>query len=152
MLSRFEKFTYDINEIDLHWHRIASAEMKRYNLKGGTALYFTKLYKNPEGLTAAELGAVCGRDKADVSRDIGNLEKAGLVARLSAGGRGYRAPIVLTEQGQEITQIIIRKASMAVEQVGQCLSDEEREIFYRALDKITANIQLLSENGLPDEK
>lgn len=152
MLSRFERFTYDINEIDLHWHRIASAEMKRYGLKGGTALYFTKLYQHPEGISAAELGALCGKDKADVSRDISALEKAGLAARLSSGGKSYRAPITLTEQGREMTQIIIRKASIAVEQVGSTLSDEEREVFYRALDKITAGIQTLSENGLPDEE
>lgn len=148
MLSRFERFTYDINEIDLHWHRIASAEMKRFGLKGGAAIYFTKLYNNPDGITAADLAAMCGKDKADVSREMSNLEKAGLVERLSSGNRSYRAPIVLTAQGKEVTKEIIRKASIAVEQVGKCLTEEERNIFYTALDKITANIQAVSENGL----
>lgn len=148
MLSRFEKFTYDINEIDLHWHRIASAEMKEFGLKGGTTIYFTKLYNHPEGLTAAELGTMCGRDKADVSRDIAHLERAGLISR----GRGYRAPITLTEHGRELTDVIIRKAEAAVAIVGSALTDAEREIFYTALDKITANLQALSESGLPGEK
>lgn len=147
MLSRFEKFTYDINEIDLHWHRIASAEMKGFGLKGGTTIYFTKLYTHPEGLTAAELGAVCGRDKADVSRDAAQLEKAGLITR----GKGYRARITLTEQGKELTKVIIQKAEAAVRIVGSALTDVEREVFYIALDKITANLQALSETGLPDE-
>lgn len=149
MLSRFEKFTYDINEIDLHWHRIASAEMKPYGLKGGTSIYFTKLYSYPDGLTAAELGTMCGRDKADVSRDIAHLEKAGLVQRVSRGGRSYRAPIVLTDKGRELTAEIIRKAELAVSCVGEALTEQEREIFYTALDKITINLQRLSEAGLP---
>lgn len=149
-MSRFDQFTYCINAIDLHWHRIASAEMKAYGLKGSTAIYFTQLLNNPEGVTASELAAVCGRDKADVSRELALLEKADLVTRAESGKRGYRAPIRLTEKGRELAQEIIRKADMAVEIVGQELSDEERETFYRALEKITQRIQTLSENGLPD--
>lgn len=152
MLSRFEKFAYDINEISLHWHRIASAEMKSYGLKGGSALYFLKLYGNPDGVTAAELGTMCGRDKADVSREIRALEKAGLVSRLSDGKGIYRAPIVLTDRGRELAEIISRKVSIAVEQVGKSLTDDERTVFYMVLDKITSNIQQLSESGLIDNK
>ena len=152
MLSRFEKFTYDINEIDLYWHRIAAAEMKVYGLKAGTALYFTRLSAHPEGLTAAELAASCGRDKADVSREIAALEQAGFVSRGPDGRRGYRARIVLTERGEALTREVVRKASAAVEQVGSCLTEEERRVFYDALDKITENIRALSESGLPDER
>lgn len=150
MLSRFEKFIFDITEIDLYWHRLASAEMKRYALKGNYAVYFTRLHSCPDGITSAELAAQCSKDKADVSRDMAVLEKAGLVERKRSGSSSYRALLLLTEQGRALTDEIIRKAELAVDCIGHDLTDEERQTFYRALDIITANLQALSETGLPD--
>ena len=152
MLSRFETFIYDITEIDLFWHRIANNEMKRYGLKGNYALYFTRLHSNPEGLTAAQLGTLCGKDKADVSRDLPVLEQAGLVEKRCIGGSSYRARIFLTEQGRQLTEEIIRRAETAVMCVGQDLSVPERNCFYRVLDAITENLRALSENGLPENE
>ena len=144
MLSRFEHFTYDINEIDLHWHRIAAAGMKQYGLRGGTSIYLTKLCSAPDGMSASELAAACGRDKADVSRDLRQLERAGIISR----GKGYRACVTLTQQGQELAEQIIRKAEYAVGFVGGSLNEREREIFYSVLDRITENMRRLSEIGL----
>lgn len=149
MLSRFEKFIFNITEIDLYWHRIASNEMKAYGLKGNYAIYFTRLHGCPEGLTAAQLATLCGKDKADVSRDMTALEKAGLVERLRDRS-SYRAPILLTSEGVRLTEEIVRKAELAVDLVGRGLTDHDRECFYRTLDTITANLQTLSETGLPE--
>lgn len=147
MLSRFETFICDITEIDLYWHRLASNEMKPYGLKGNYAIYFTRLNQYPNGISAAELGALCGKDKADVSRDIRVLENAGLVTR-STGTSSYRAPIILTEEGKSLTKEIVKKAETAVQIIGQDLSDSDRECFYRTLDTITNNLKQLSETGL----
>lgn len=149
MLSRFERFIYDITEIDLYWHRLASAEMKEYGLKGNYTIYFTKLFRHPEGLTAAHLASVCGKDKADVSRDIAALERAGFVTRERTGSSTYRAQILLTPKGQQLTTKIIHKAELAVSYVGQTLTDADRDCFYHALDEITIHLQKLSETGLP---
>lgn len=148
MLQRFEHFTYNINEISLYWHRIAAGEMKRYGLKGSCAIYFIKLYNHPEGITAAELGPMCGKDKADVSREIADLEKRGLMKRASSEKRGYRVPIVLTEQGMEYAKAISRKAELAAGIVGKSLSKEEGEQFHKSLEIIASNLRLLSEEGL----
>lgn len=152
MLSRFENFICDITEIDLYWHRLASAEMKRYGLKGNYAIYFTRLHNHPDGMTSAELAVQCGKDKADVSRDMAVLEKAGLVTRQRTGSSGYRAHITLTEQGRTLTDEIIRKAELAVSCIGRDLTEEDRRTFYRVLDIITANLQALSETGLPEQE
>lgn len=149
MLSRFERFICNITEIDLYWHRIASSEMKAYGLKGNYAIYFTRLHGCTEGLTAVQLASLCGKDKADVSRDISALEKAGLVERQRSAS-SYRAPIVLTAEGVHLTEEIVRKAELAVDLVGRGLSDSDRECFYRSLETITANLQTLSETGLPE--
>lgn len=151
MIERFQKFLYNITEIDLYWHRISSAVMGRYGLRGSQGIYFIKLPDAPQGLTSAQLAAACGKDKADVSRDLAALEKAGLLRRVGEG-RAYRAPICLTEAGEAIARELKGVVAQAVDQVGDGLTDAEREIFYRALDLITVNLRLLSQSGLPDEK
>ncbi len=152
MLSRFEKFIYYITESDLYWHRIASAVMSEFNLKGNCAVYFILLHTDPEGLTSSQFAARSGRDKADVSRDIAILEQGGFVRRVLNDGSAYRARIVLTDAGRAITEKVIRKTEQAVECVGGELSDEERAVFYRALSVITDNLQRVSANGLAPEE
>lgn len=149
MLPRFEKFIYDITEIDQYWHRISADVMQQYGLKGSCSIYFVKLHGNPQGLTAAQLGPLCSKDKADVSRDMNVLEKAGYVQRIRSGGSAYRAKILLTPSGMALTEQIIRTAEEAVNLVGHELSDQDRAVFYRVLDIITHNLQALSETGLP---
>lgn len=149
MIQRFDRFLSNISEIDLYWHRLASAEMERYGVKGTCALYFTKLSTHPDGLTAAQLAALCSRDKADVSRDMTALEKNGVVTRVQTDGKAYRARIVLTEKGRAMAEEISRKVEYAVTCVGQGLTDSDREVLYRSLEEITANLRQLSEQGLP---
>ncbi|MDO4487958.1 MAG: helix-turn-helix domain-containing protein [Eubacteriales bacterium] len=148
VISRFEKFIRYINEIDLYWHRIASMEMKEYGFKGSSAIYFTQLLNNSGSVTSAELAAICGRDKADVSRELAALEKAGLITRGDGSTRNYRAPIFLTEKGTKLAHEIFEKADYAVEAVGKSLSDEERKFFYSSLEKISVGIRTLSETGI----
>ena len=81
MIHRFERFSYAISEISRCWHRIAGEEMGEYGMSGSSSVYFTTLYRYPEGVTAAQLGELCSRDKADVSRAMALLEKKGFVIR-----------------------------------------------------------------------
>ena len=150
MVDRFERFSFAISELSRYWHKIASDGMEAYGLKGPYAVYFTTLYRFPEGLTAVKLGEICGRDKADVSRAISVLEKKGLVKKSSSKKSVYRAPILLTEEGTRLAEEINQKARSAVEAGGKGLSDEHREIFYQALDLITVNLENLSKEGLPE--
>ena len=146
MIHRFERFSYAISEISRCWHRIAGEEMGEYGMSGSSSVYFTTLYRYPEGVTAAQLGELCSRDKADVSRTMSLLEKKGLVVRQ---GSSYRARLQLTEQGVAVAEQINQKASAAVEHASRGLPGEKREIFYEALELITANLQMLSKEGLP---
>ena len=151
MVNRFERFSYAISEISRCWHRIAGEEMGKYNLKGSYSVYFTTLYHSQEGLTATRLAELCSRDKADVSRAMSLLEKKGLVTRDEPDGKSYRALLRLTEPGREVAQHINGRAEAAVEQASLGLSDENRRIFYEALELITNNLQKLSRDGLPGE-
>lgn len=149
MVDRFERFSFMIAEVSRSWHKITTDEMEEYGLKGAYSVYFTTLYRYPDGLTAVQLGELCNRDKADVSRAATVLEKQGLVCRLSDGAKVYRAPITLTDAGRKLAEGINEKAKAAVEFASRGLSDEKREIFYEALELISNNLQILSKEGLP---
>ena len=151
MLNRFAKFSLSISEIDRCWHKLASEEMAKYELNSPHAVYLNTLYEaGQDGITAAQLGELCGKNKADVSRMIAILEKKELVKRVAVGGNMYRARLMLTEEGKKAALHVREKAAIAVEFAGSGLSDEERDTFYKALELITVNLQKLSKEGIPE--
>lgn len=150
MERRFDHFSYAIAEISKYWHKLASEEMTKYDLKGSYAVYFTTLYHAPEGLSGARLGEQCSRDKADVSRALTVLEERGLVSRENGGKRSYGTPVHLTEKGREVARNIDERAMLAVQCGSRGLDDIKRTVFYEALDVIVANLQALGRDGLPE--
>lgn len=151
MIERFEKFSFNIAEIDHYWHKITTVEMEKYHLKGSYAIYFTMLYQYQEGLTAAQLSEECSRDKADVSRAVNILEKEGFLRKECANQNQYRARLILTEKGRKTAEDINDRAARAVELGGKGLTDQERRIFYYALDLIASNLERLSKEGIPQK-
>ena len=149
MLNRFARFSLAISEIDRCWHKLAAEEMAKYELNSPHAVYLTTLYNFEEGVTAAKLGELCCKNKADVSRMVAILEKKGLVRKETIGGNLYRAKLVLTEEGKQAAEHVQQRAAVAVELAGSGMSEEEREVFYRCLELITSNLQTLSKDGLP---
>ena len=149
MLNRFARFSLAIAEIDRCWHKLAAEEMAKYGLNSPHAVYLTTLYQFEEGITAAKLGELCCKNKADVSRMVSIMEKKGLVRKESTGGNMYRALLKLTDEGKLAARAVQERAALAVELAGAGLSDEKRAIFYDALELITSNLQVLSKEGLP---
>lgn len=150
MLNRFSRFSLAISEIDRCWHKLASEAMAKYDLNSPHAVYLTTLYNCSDGITAAKLGELCGKNKADVSRMVSVLEKKGLVRKEAVGGNLYRARLMLTEEGKQAAEYVRGRAALAVELAGSGMTEEEREVFYRCLELITANLQSLSKAGLPE--
>ena len=148
MVDRFRRFSLSLFEISRCWHKLAAEEMSKYGLKGPSAIYLVVLQHNPEGLTAARLCELCGRDKADVSRCLSAMQEKGLVVREK--GNSYRAKILLTELGIQAAEHVCRRASVAVELAGKDVSDEDRAVFYQSLTSITENLRSLSRQGLPE--
>lgn len=151
MVERFERFSHAIFEVARYWHKLAGEEMAKYGLKGPHATYLVTLSRFENGVTAPQLCELCGKDKADVSRMMSIMEKKGLVVKESVGKNLYRGLLKLTEEGKKAADITKQRAALAVELAGNGLSDSDREIFYKSLDLITANLKELSEEGLPNE-
>ena len=152
MLERFERFTSSISQIGEYWNKLASEEMKKYNLKGPHVTYLICLYRHPDGITSAGLSKLCHKDKAEVSRSVSLLEEKGLIIRENINRNSYKALIKLTDKGRTAAINLCERASLAVTFGGEGLSDEKREIFYDALEIIAANLCNLCNDGLPDKK
>ena len=148
MINRFVRFSFAIAEIDRNLHKIMSDEMCALGLRGPHAVYLIRLNMNPDGLTSAELAKLCDRNKADVSRAMAEFEKEGIIEPKSSKN-SYRAPLVLTEHGRAAANKLRERTRLAVELIGGGLSEEKREVFYEALELISANMQKFSEAGLP---
>ena len=148
MIDRFETFTFSLSEISSSWNKIASDELKPFGLKGAYVVYLTALYKNPDGLTSVKLCELCNKDKAEVSRAIGTMEKKGLIKRENTTVNGYRAKITLTKQGEKLAVALFGRVRLAVEKGGRGLTDEQRENFYTALEIISTNLKEISKGGL----
>ncbi|MBE7056497.1 MAG: hypothetical protein E7388_03540 [Ruminococcaceae bacterium] len=146
MVSRFERFSFAISEIYRYWHKIAADEMEKHGLKGPYSVYFTTMYRYPDGLTSAQLAEICSRDKSDVSRAIALMEKRALVVK---EGASYRALLKLTEEGKKVAEFINERAGHAVDLGGKGLSEENRALFYETLELIVSNLQTISQEGLP---
>ena len=149
MLNRFERFSFAMFEISRCWHKLAGEEMIRYGLKGPHAIYLVTLAQYPDGITAAQLSDLCGRDKADVSRAMSTMMEKGLVLR-ECGDRIYRATLSLSDSGKAAALQVCQRAALAVEHAGKGFNDIQRQVFYSVLDTITDNLQKLSRDGLPD--
>lgn len=146
MVDRFHRFSYAISELSRCWHKIAAQEMERYGLKGPHCVYLLTLYRHPEGLTATQLGNLCGKDKADVSRMMAMMEQKRLIRK---EGATYRAILKLTEAGKVAAEHVQNRAAKAVELGGSGMSADAREQFYKTLELVVSNLQAISEEGLP---
>lgn len=150
MLDRFERFSLSIFEITRHWHKITSDEMEKYGLKGTHCVYLLAMHQHPEGITATQLGELCGRDKADVSRMVSIMEQKGLVTREGVAKNLYRGLLKLTGEGNAAAEYVCRRVMVAVELASKGLDDTRRNIFYDALELISGNLRRISAVGLPD--
>lgn len=149
MVERFERFSFAISEVSRHWHKLTAGEMEKYGLKGAHSVYLLTMYRYPDGITAPQICELCGKDKSDVSRMMSAMEKQGLVIKEGIHQNLYRGVFKLTDAGKEAARYVRERANLAVEIAGKDLTDEERTVFYNALESITLNLRKLSKEGLP---
>ena len=148
MESRYELLSGSISSMYHDIQKIERVEMAKYGLKGPHAQCLLAMKRYPEGITSARLCEVCDKDKAAVSRTLGELEAAGMVIRENRNGSKYRANLLLTAQGQAAAEAVVEKARLAVEKAGTGFGEEEREVFYRVLSIIAGNLHKLCREGL----
>lgn len=138
MIQRFASFVTGITVCHKYIQRIKSMEMTEFDLKGTHAMCLFFLHHQTEPLTAAQLCQLCEEDKAAISRTLAVLQSRGLI---ETGERRYRAQIRLTEAGVAIACRVDELIEQWVGCGGDGLTEEERTIFYYALERIAGNLR-----------
>ena len=146
VLDRYIRFSHSIAEIYKSIQKLERKEMERYGLRGPHVQCLMAVQAHPEGITAAQLCGLCEKDKAAVSRAVSELEQQGLLIRDS----GYRANLSLSAQGASVTDRIRRTAETAARRVSIHITDQDRSMFYHALDQIGEDLRAMCEDGIPD--
>lgn len=149
MIGRFEQLSSAVSRIYHYIQKIERVEMEKVGLKGPHVQCMLALSRNPEGLTASQLCTICEKDKAAISRTIGELEKEGMLDRENSTNR-YRAILRLTERGMAAAARVDERVRVAVERAGEGLNDSQRSIFYHVLSMISSNLQTICTDGLAE--
>ena len=147
MLKRFERFSLVISEIHKHLVKISSDEMKKHGLQGPSARPLLFLHKSGS-FTAADLARELDKNKADISRILGELEKKGLIEK-EESSTNYRVTLKLTPLGERTAIALETAVVNAVAAASQGVSDEDRDVLYASLDLISKNLQTISNEGIP---
>ena len=150
MEERFETFTVLISKISRSIRRIKVAEMAEFNLKSPHVSCLYYLYKQ-KSLTAKELCDICEEDKAAISRSIDYLERSGFIQCESAEKKRYKSPFTLTELGEKVAFRLEDKIDNVLNIAGEGVSEENRLIFYRSLQRISENLEKICEEYADEE-
>jgi DNA-binding MarR family transcriptional regulator len=138
MEKRFENFTIAILKLNKLVQKIKLYEMRDFDLKAIHVMCIYYLSQNQNGLTATELTRLTLEDKAAISRALALLEERGYIKYAS---NTYGAIITLTPDGEKIADFIAERANNAVEAGGGRLTEHERELFYKALNVISEDLE-----------
>lgn len=141
MIARFEQFSSSISTIYKYLQKLEKVGMEKYNLKGSHTQCIVTMLKFPDGINATELCALCGKDKASVSRSLSELDEIGYIERILKTGNAYQAKIRLTSSGVKAAELVSETIMRVVEKAGEGLSDDVRKIFYSSLDLIAENLK-----------
>lgn len=142
MQERFETFTVLLNRISRNIRKIKKQEMARYHLKGAHASCLYYLY-SVGSMTVTELCDYCEEDKATISRCVEVLESGGYLTRQNTQVR-YRSPLVLTEQGRVLGEMISEKISAVLKEIDSAMTDEERSAFYHSFGRISERLDVVA--------
>ena len=146
MISRYEKLSAAVAEISRLIGKISADVMREYGLRGSWAKYLLAMRKHGAPITAARLCKICDRDKADTSRFFTEVEKTGLIEKVSGGH--YRVRMRLSEEGVRIADSISERAGAIIAFVGKDITEETRSVLYSSLDSIAENLRHLSDGSI----
>lgn len=143
--ERYIKFTGLIFEIGRAIQKIKKMEMANFGLKGKQVQCLFVLHEREKGATMSELADLCGEDKASISRTVHELEDQKFLKTDPKAEKKYKNLICLTAKGKKMAKIVYEKVSEISSQIGMGTSDTERRSLYRALTRISHNLNKMVE-------
>jgi DNA-binding MarR family transcriptional regulator len=151
MIGRFKEFTKNISFAYKYIIKLKSAAIKEFGLKGSHVMCLFYIGEAENGLTATKLCKLCGEDKAAISKALSALVELNYVELENDENKKYRSKYHLTKSGKKVKDALDNKIADVVADGGMGLSEEEREAFYSALQKIVDNLENISRKFSEDE-
>ena len=151
MITRFKEFTKYISLAYKYLLKIKSDGIKEFGLKGSHLMCLFYIGESENGLTATKLCKLCGEDKAAISKSLAALVELGYVELENDENKKYRSKYSLTKSGKKVKNALDFKIADVVSDGGIGLTEEEREVFYSALQKIVDNLEMISHKFSEDE-
>lgn len=151
MIGRFKEFTKNISFAYKYIIKLKSAAIKEFGLKGSHVMCLFYIGEADNGLTATKLCKLCGEDKAAISKSLSALLELGYVELENDDNKKYRSKYFLTKSGKKVKDALDVKIADVVADGGIGLTEEEREAFYSALQKIVDNLENISSKFSEDE-
>lgn len=139
-MNRYDRFTNLILNVSRNIQKIKNYEMASLGLKGNQVQCLYYLYNLTEGASASELNILCNEDKAASSRTIKSLEEKGYLYVDKSNDKKYKNPVKLTEKGKDIAKLVCEQIDSIVLESGKELDENNRIIFYEALELINKNL------------
>ena len=97
------------------------------------------------GISATEIGQRTAMDKVAVSRAVAGLIELGYMERTTSESDGRRSQLFLTDEGQNIYELIVPIALQAERELFETLSPADQKDLARLMDK-------LADAASPDRK
>lgn len=143
--ERFEKFVLQIGGLHRNLEKIRRRQAAALGVKSVHAFWLYLLAVYEEGLSASELAAAARVDRSLVSREIEDLEDMGLITtREQTDRRRYGWKFVLTDRGREMAEQVSRVSRAMQAAVDRGIPPEDLAVFYRTLNAISRNLELLA--------
>lgn len=144
--GRFEDFVGYIGALAKEIQRIKAAESAKLGLQGADIMALYYLGRSENGLTGAELARAVGVTRAAVSRTLARMEAEGFVEVDNGAGSStrYKAPVMLTERGEQAAAGADERIHYVMDQVFSVQSEEERSQMYESLERVLACLSGLS--------
>jgi len=101
------------------------------------------------GLSAVDVAQRAQMDKVAVSRAISKLVKSGRIDRDIGSVDRRRSILTLTESGRELYEKIAPMALLLESELLEDLTEDEKEILERVIDKLSSKSQVFTRPHLP---
>ncbi|MCM1296076.1 MAG: MarR family winged helix-turn-helix transcriptional regulator [Muribaculaceae bacterium] len=144
----YTKFTGSILKLNRLVQKIKNYEISKHGLKPIHVSCGYYLNKNPQGLTAKELGELSLEDKAAISRSLKFLQEKGYV---KYAPYGHNEIVQLTDEGKKLADYICERVNLAVNACSVSLTDDERSFLYKSLSDVADNLTNYYKNLIKDE-
>ena len=143
--ERFAEFSGLVDSAYKSLRRAQGKYTRSFGLRSMHVACMLRLLDAGRGLSATELSELCGVDRAQISRVVGELTAARLLREAEPGEkRRYRGCLELTDAGRAQAEAMSAIVAEKLDSVAETLPPDDVETFYRVFREITALLEDIS--------